>query len=360
LNVELLRTTAPKPLPTPPVAFGSVFSDHVFRMQWSGDGWQRPRIEPYGSVKLDMGASVLHYSQSVFEGLKAYLGDDGRIRIFRADAHAARLARSAKRICMPPVPIEAFVEAVAELVRVDARWVGAIPGGALYIRPLLYATEAFLGVRPSRDYEFLVMTCPVGSYAAKAGPARIWVEREAVRAAPGGVGEAKTGGNYAASLAGQVMAAARGYDQVLWTDAKTHGFVEEVGTMNVFFRFHDEIVTPALSGTILPGITRDSLLRIMRDDGAPVVERPVSVDEIRRGAESGRLLEVFGSGTAATVSPVGVLGFEDGDLVVGDGEAGPLAKSLLKQLADVQRGRADDRRNWMVAVDPVRAGTSMA
>ncbi|MGF1508057.1 MAG: branched-chain amino acid aminotransferase [Myxococcota bacterium] len=352
-NIEVERTPSPSPLPDAkvPVAFGSVFSDHVFRMNYDGNAWVHPRIVPYGSAGLSLGASVLHYAQSVFEGLKAYVGDDHQVRVFRARAHAERFARSAKRMCMPEFPAEVFVQAILRLVAEDARWVGAIPDGALYIRPLMVATEPFLGVRPSKRYEVIIMTCPVGTYASKGfAPSRIWVEREAVRAAPGGIGEAKTGGNYAASLAGQMAAASRGYDQVLWTDAREHRLVEEVGTMNVFFRFKDEIATPSLSGTILSGITRDSLIQIIKDDGVDVRERPITVDEVQDGARTGRLLEVFGSGTAAAVSPVGVLGFEDGDLTIGDGDVGPTARALYRKLGDLHRGRTLDPHGWLTRV----------
>jgi len=353
MDVEITRTTNPKPLPTERVGFGTVFSDHVFRMHWDAEreGWRAPRIEPYGPLSLDPAASSLHYAQAIFEGLKAFRGVDGKVRLFRPDRHAARFARSAEKMCIPEVPPELFLEAVTRLVAFDERWVPEREGAALYVRPLVFATEPFLGVRPARRYEFVVMTCPVDSYYAGGFRAvRIWVEREEVRAVRGGTGSAKTAGNYAASLHAQVRAKGRGYDQVLWTDAAEHRFVEEVGTMNLFIRFADEVVTPPLDGPILPGVTRDSVLELLRGEGMAVSERPVAIDEIRGAQEAGTLLEIFGTGTAAVVSPVGTLGFSDGDLTVGNGEPGPLAKKLYERVSGLQRGALPDERGWLVEV----------
>ncbi len=352
-HLEVRRTNEPKPLPAPPIAFGSIFSDHVFRMTWTADKgeWHSPRIEPYGSLHLPEGAAVLHYSQTIFEGMKAYQAVDGRLVLFRPSANGVRFARSAERMCMPPLPVDAFVEGIRRLVAEDERWVRFNPSGSLYIRPLMVAAEPFLGVRPANRYEYVVMTCPVGDYDKGFNPSRIWVEREMPRAAAGGVGEAKTGGNYAASLAGQARAKAKGYDQVLWTDAKDHELIEEIGTMNVFFKFKSgEVATPALSGTILPGITRDSALRLLRDAGMNVTERPITVTEVREAATRGELLECFGTGTAVVVAPVGHLGFEDGDFTIGDGAPGPTAQRLNVVLNDIQRGRMEDIREWVVPV----------
>ncbi|MEM1026335.1 MAG: branched-chain amino acid aminotransferase [Myxococcota bacterium] len=350
-GLEVRRTSKPKPVPSPAPRFGSIFSDHIFSMHYQDGTWQRPVIEPYEDIQLGLGASVLHYAQTVFEGMKAFAGPDGRVQVFRPEAHAARFARSARRICMPELPPEIFVESVMRLVAEDARWVRGNPEGALYIRPLMFATEPFLGVRPSNDYRFVVMSCPVGTYSGDSfSPTRIWVERQAVRAAPGGVGEAKTGGNYAASLAGQMAAKSRGYDQVLWTDALRHENVEEVGTMNVFFRFEDEVATPALSGTILPGITRASVIELLADKGVNVKERQISVREVIEGARTGRLLEVFGTGTAAVVTPVGVLGHEEGETVIGSGEPGSLTKELFDRLSAMQRGLEPDPKGWLKLV----------
>jgi len=350
-GLEVRRTPHPKPVPREAPRFGSIFSDHIFTVEYEDGAWTRPRIEPYADVQLSLGASVLHYAQTIFEGMKAFMGPDQQVHLFRPDAHAARFARSAKRICMPEFPPDAFVEAVARLVTEDARWVRGNPKGSLYIRPLMFATEPFLGVRPSNTYRFVIMSCPVGTYSGKSfSSARIWIERHAVRAAPGGIGEAKTGGNYAASLAGQMAAKARGFDQVLWTDALRHENVEEVGTMNVFFRFEDEVATPALSGTILPGITRACVIALLAEQGVTVKERPISLKEVVDGGRSGRLREVFGTGTAAVVTPVGVLGQEDGEIVIGGGEPGAMTKALYEQLSAIQRGQAPDRHGWLKVV----------
>lgn len=353
MDTEIRRTESPRPRPTERVPFGTVFSDHVFRMAWDAEqgAWHSPRIEPYGPIPLDPAASALHYAQAIFEGMKAFRGHDGKVRLFRPDRHAARFARSAERLCIPPLPEETFVASIRELVAVDRDWVPERDGAALYVRPLIFASEPFLGVRPARRYEYVVMTCPVDSYYARGfGAVRIWVEQEEVRAVRGGTGEAKTAGNYAASLHAQVAAKARGYDQVLWTDANTHRFVEEVGTMNLFVRFADEVVTPPLEGTILPGITRQTVLELLRGDGLTVNERPLTLEEIQEAHASGQLLEVFGSGTAAVISAVGVLGLPGGDLTVADGEPGPLARSLYDRVTGLQRGTVPDPHGWLVEV----------
>jgi branched-chain amino acid aminotransferase len=349
MQVEVRQTQTPREKPTGDLGFGRVFTDHVFRMDYDEErGWHDARIEPYGPLTLDPAASSLHYAQSVFEGLKAFRGVDGAVRLFRPDRHAARFARSCDRLCIPRLPEGAFLEAVERAVAQDVAWVPSQEGAALYIRPFVFATEAFLGVRPAASYAFMVILSPVGAYYAKGfSPVRIWVERQAVRAAPGGVGSAKTAGNYAASLRAATAAKSRGYDQVLWTDAVEHRYVEEVGTMNLFLHLGDEIVTPSLDGgTILPGVTRDSVIHLLRERGETVVERSVTVDEVVAAHRDGTLREVFGTGTAAVVSPVGALGFEDGDLTVGDGGVGPLAKQLFDEVQALQRGEAEDRFGW--------------
>jgi branched-chain amino acid aminotransferase len=311
-------------------------------------GWHDARIEPYGPIELDPAASSLHYAQAVFEGLKAFRGVDGAVRLFRPDRNAARFHQSCDRMCIPRLPEGAFLEAVERAVAQDLSWVPSEEGAALYIRPFVFATEAFLGVRPAKQYAFMVLMSPVGAYYSKGfGPVRIWVERHAVRAARGGIGAAKAAANYAASLHAATAATARGYDQVLWTDAAEHRYVEEVGTMNFFLHIGDEIVTPSLdSGTILPGVTRDSVIQLLRERGETVVERPITVDEVVEAHRAGTLKEAFGTGTAAVISPVGALGFEDGDLTVGDGGVGPLSKSLFDEVQALQRGEAEDRWGW--------------
>lgn len=346
--VEVHETNAPREKPTGALGFGRVFTDHVFRLDYDEErGWHGGRVEPYAPIALDPAASVLHYAQTVFEGLKAFRGVDGRVRLFRPERHARRFRDSCEKMCIPPIAEEVFVAAVERAVAQDASWVPDEEGSALYVRPFVFATEPFLGVRPARTYAFYVVLSPVGAYYAKGfAPVRIWVERHAVRAAKGGLGAAKTAANYAASMHAAAAAKARGYDQVLWTDSNEHRYLEEVGTMNLFVHLGDEVVTPELDGVILPGVTRDSVIRLLRERGANVVERRVSIDEVRAAAADGTLREVFGTGTAAVVSPVGELGLEDGDLVVGEGKAGPLAKSLYAEIVALQRGEAKDRYGW--------------
>jgi branched-chain amino acid aminotransferase len=348
MQVEVHETEAPREKPKGALGFGRVFTDHVFRLDYDVEhGWHRGRIEPYGPVVLDPAASVLHYAQTVFEGLKAFRGVDGRVRLFRADRHARRFRESCEKLCIPPITEDTFVTAVERVVAHDASWVPDEEGASLYVRPFVFATEAFLGVRAASTYAFYVILSPVGAYYAKGfAPVRIWVERHAVRAAKGGVGAAKTAANYAASLHAAAAAKARGYDQVLWTDSTAHEHVEEVGTMNLFVHLNDEVVTPELDGVILPGVTRDSVIRLLRDRGLRVSERKLTIDEIRSAHAQGQLREVFGTGTAAVVSPVGELGFDDGDITIGNGQAGPLALSLFAEINAIQRGEAEDRYGW--------------
>lgn len=355
MNIELVRTRTPRLRPSEDaLGFGRHFGDHMFRMDYGPNenaGWHSLRIEPYGPLRLDPGASVLHYAQAVFEGLKAHRGVDGVVRLFRPDAHARRLIKSAEKLCMPAVPTDVFLAACNKLVAIDREWVPSAEGTSLYIRPLLFADEPFLGVRPSQSYRFIVMTSPVGAYYAEGfDPVRILVERERVRAAHGGVGDAKTAGNYAASLQAATSAKKAGYAQVLWTDAATHEFVEEVGTMNVFFKIGDQVVTPSLDGSILPGVTRMSVIEILRARGVEVVERQVRLSELVEAHEKGELEEAFGSGTAAVISPIGALGVDGRDRVLGDGKVGPLAQSLFDEITGIQRGRVEDRYGWMTPI----------
>ncbi|NJK89821.1 MAG: branched-chain amino acid aminotransferase [Myxococcales bacterium] len=354
MDIELRRVATPKAKPTDPLGFGLHFADHMFRMDYeAGPGWHRPRIEPYGPIPLDPAASVLHYAQMAFEGMKALRGSDDRIRIFRPQEHASRFRRSCSRLCIPPIDVSVFVEAIRELVALEHAWVPSGEGKALYIRPFVIATEPFLGVRPSNRYAFFIILSPVGSYYARGGqPVRIWVERQATRAAPGGTGAAKTGGNYASSLQATLRARESGYDQVLWTDAHAHKFIEEVGTMNLFVRINDVVYTPPLNGTVLGGVTRDSVIQMLRDDGIVVKEVALSLDELREAHANGTLKEIFGTGTAAVVTPVAELGFQEDDLTVGDGAPGDVATLVSKRLNDLQRGRIPDVRGWTSVVVP--------
>lgn len=352
MNIEVRKTTAPKQLPSGKLGFGRLFTDHQFCMTYTaGQGWHSAHVEPYGSFSLDPAAAVLHYGQAIFEGLKAFRGKDGKVRLFRPRAHAERFARSAETVCMPAVAADDFIEAVRAVVRVDDAWVPTAQGSSLYIRPTMIATEAFLGVRPSNEYLFYVILSPVDAYYAEGfNPLKIWVERERVRAPSGGVGTAKTGANYVASLYAAERAKKLGYAQVLWLDGAEHKYLEEVGTMNLFVQIGDEIITPSLGTSILRGVTRDSVLTLLRSWGLNAVERRLSLDEIREASRAGTLREIFGTGTAAVISPVGSLGTEDGPIVVRDGSVGPIARRLYDTISGIQFGTEADPHEWMVDV----------
>ena len=350
IELRLLREQERKEIPDPDkLGFGIHFTDHMFLMEYKeGEGWKDPRIVPYGHFNLDPAAVCFHYGQSIFEGLKAYRGQDGRVRLFRAMENMKRLNRSAHRMCMPLVHEGFLLGAIKKLVAIDERWVPANKGTSLYIRPFMIATEAFLGVRPAKEYLLSVILSPVGAYYSEGfNPVKIYVTDKYVRAAKGGVGEAKTAGNYAASLMAGEEAKAKGFTQVLWLDAQERRFVEEVGTMNIFFAFEDEIVTPALSGSILPGITRDSVLRLGKLWGLNMVERAISIDEVIEGAKDGRLKECFGTGTAAVISPVGSLHYKGHDYVINGGETGPLAQRLFDEITALQYGEKEDAMGWI-------------
>lgn len=319
-------------------------------MEWVHDrGWTEPQIVPHGPLQLDPAAGSLHYAQALFEGLKAFRGDDGTVRLFRADANARRMAAGAPRLCMPPVEPKIAEDLFHQLVAVDRDWVPAPAGTALYLRPNLIATEGFLGVRPSQRYLFYVIASPVGAYYANATglePVRIKVELKMTRAAPGGIGAAKAAANYAASLYSAAEAKKAGFNQVLWMDAKEHAFVEEVGTMNLFAVIDDTLVTPPLSDSILAGVTRESLMILAKDNGIKVVERPIKRAEL----ESGNASEVFGSGTAAVVTPVGELDFEGKRVLINGGSPGPVARKLYEDLIQIQRGDKPDKYGWLKVV----------
>jgi len=316
-----------------------------------GQGWHDARIVPYGALALDPAASVLHYGQAMFEGLKAYRLADGRISLFRPDRNAHRMATGAARLSIPAIDETLFVQGIAQLVATDADWVPSAPGTALYVRPTIIATEPFLGVRASKTYTFYVITGPVGAYyAGGLKPVRIWVERERVRAVRGGIGAAKAAANYVASLQVAEQARERGCDQVLWLDAIQHEYVEEVGTMNLCVVIDGALITPPLGGSILPGITRDTVLTIARDWGMRVEERLVSITELRDTHQKGTLQEVFGVGTAAVVSVVGTLASDDGDLVINGGEPGPVALKLYDAVTRIQYGLDPDPRGWRLVL----------
>jgi branched-chain amino acid aminotransferase len=330
--------------------FGNYFTDHMVHVTWTpADGWHDAQVRPYGPLQLDPSAAVLHYAQEIFEGLKAYRHDDGSIWAFRPTANAARFQRSARRLALPELPVEDFMGSVQALVEVDQDWVPSNGEASLYLRPFMFASEAFLGVRAAASVTYCVIASPAGPYfSGGLKPVSIWVSDEYTRAAPGGTGAAKFGGNYAASLTAQVEAAEHGCDQVCFLDAVEHRWVEELGGMNLFFVLDDgTLVTPQLTGTILEGVTRSSVLQLAPTLGYRVEERRVSLDEWREGAASGRIREVFACGTAAVVTPVGRLSSAAGDVVMGDGGTGPVTMAVRQALLDVQQGRAQDTHGWM-------------
>ena len=349
-QIRIERTTTPRQRPAESdLGFGKHFSDHMLVMDWEeGRGWHDARIVPYGPFSIDPAAAVLHYGQEIFEGAKAFRGDDGDVRLFRPDANCRRMNAGGSRICMPEMDPAMMEELITELVRVDEDWVPRSPGTALYIRPTMIATEPFLGVRPAKTYTFFVILSPVGSYfSGGMAPVRIWVEPKYTRAAKGGLGEVKTGANYASSLIAAEQAKKAGYAQVLWLDAAEHRWFEEVGTMNLFVKLGDEIVTPPLGGSILAGITRDSVLTLLRDWGMKVTERPISIEEVATAYSKGELKEIFGTGTAAVISPVKELAFRGESFIVGDGNIGPVSQKLYDTITGIQAGRLPDPHGWV-------------
>jgi branched-chain amino acid aminotransferase len=330
--------------------FGSYFTDHMFTVEWTpADGWSGARVTPYGPLTLDPATAVLHYAQEIFEGMKAYRRDDGSIWTFRPEANAERMMRSSHRLALPQLPADDFVQAVDALVEADQRWVPDNAGEkSLYVRPFMFASEAFLGVRPAQHVTFMVIASPAGAYFSKGvKPISLWLSTEYTRAGRGGMGAAKTGGNYASSLIAQQEATAQGCDQVVFLDAQEGTYIEELGGMNMYFVYADgHIVTPE-TGTILEGITRSSIIDLAGKLGHQVEERKFSIDEWRDGVTSGDIVEVFACGTAAVVTPVGQLRWQGGEAGAADGDAGPLTMQIRQALVDIQYGRADDTFGWM-------------
>ena len=352
-NIKLQRTTAPKEKPNEDkLGFGQIFTDHMYIMDYDeGRGWHDPRIVPYGPLSLDPSAMVFHYAQEMFEGLKAYHTGDGRVLLFRPDRNAQRAENSCKRLCIPPVPQEDFINAIKTVVSVDRDWIPTKPGTSLYIRPFIIATGHHLGVPPSLSDKVLGILSPSGAYYASGlDPVKIWIEDDYVRAVRGGIGEAKAGGNYAASLKAQEKSDAEGYAQVLWLDGVERKYIEEVGSMNIFFKIAGKVVTPKLNGSILPGVTRASCLDLCRHWGLEVEERRISVEELVSAARDGSLEECFGSGTAAVISPVGVLRFGDEVMEISGGGIGPLSQRLYDTVTGIQTGRIEDEFGWTVEV----------
>ncbi len=331
------------------LGFGSIFTDHMFNMDYNPqDGWHNPRIEPYASMDMDPATMVLHYGQGVFEGLKAFRTDSGDIQLFRPSDNFKRLNNSSRLLCIPEIDEAFALDALKQLLVIEKDWVPSTPGTSLYIRPTIIATDPFLGVRASHTYRYFIILSPVGAYYAEGfNPVKIWVTRNHVRAVRGGVGEAKTPGNYAASLYAGEQAHQHGYTQVLWLDGIEQKYIEEVGAMNIFFFINGELITPMLSGSILPGITRDTVISLAKMWDTKVAERKISIDEVLDAHTSGKLEEIFGSGTAAVISPVGEIKYGDTVITVGNGNVGPMANKFYKTISDIQYGNIEDPEGWI-------------
>ncbi len=353
IRYELAENRKPLPTEDNPLTFGTIFTDHMFIMDYEeGKGWIDPRIVPYAPIELYPSAMVFHYGQEMFEGLKAYKAEDGRVLLFRPDCNIERANNTNERICIPTIPAEDFQQALEAIVRVDKEWIPTKPGTSLYIRPFIIATDPFLGVRPSNTYKFIIILSPVGAYYPEGlNPVKIWIEDEYVRAVRGGLGEAKAGANYVASLKAQVKAHDAGYSQVLWLDGVERKYIEEVGAMNIFFKINGTVVTPVLNGSILPGVTRRSCIELCKEWGYPVEERKISADELFEAAQNGTLEEVWGTGTAAVISPVGHLRKGDVDVKIQDGGIGELSQKLYDTITGIQLGKIEGPKGWVVVVE---------
>ncbi len=350
MDLSITRSENLKPKPDDAkLGFGTLFTDHMFNMDYSLEGgWQAARIEPYGSIEMDPATMFLHYGQGVFEGLKAYRTDSGQIQLFRPQENIKRLNRSCRRMCIPEIDEDFALESLKQLITLEKDWVPGAPETSLYIRPTIIAMDPFLGVRASHTYRYFVILSPVGAYYPEGfNPVKILVTSELVRAVRGGVGEAKTPGNYAASLLAGEQAHKAGYTQVLWLDGVEQKYLEEVGSMNIFFVIDDEIITPELNGSILPGITRKSVIELAKHWGQKVSERKVSIDELFEAHAAGRLKEVFGSGTAAVISPVGQIKYGDQVVTINDNQTGPVAQKLYDAITGIQYGKAEDPLGWV-------------
>lgn len=355
LDIRIEKTTNPKPIPAPgePLGFGKIFTDHMFMMNYTeGQGWHDARVVPYQNLELAPAAMVFHYGQEMFEGLKAYKGANGETLLFRPEMNAKRANDTNRRLCIPEIPVEDFVDAIKAVVKVDEAWIPTDPGTSLYIRPFIIATDEFLGVAPSKTYLFMVILSPSGAYYESGlDPVGIWIEDEYVRAVRGGIGFTKTGGNYVASLAAQMKAHDEGYSQVLWLDGVERRYIEEVGAMNIFFKINGTVVTPMLTGSILPGVTRNSVIELCKEWGVPVEERRISVEELYEAQQNGQLEEVFGTGTAAVISPVGTLRWKEEVMTIQDGGIGELSQKIYDTITGIQLGTLEDPKGWRVVVE---------
>lgn len=341
-----------KPADQSKLGFGKLFTDYMFVMDYEkGKGWFDPRIEPYAPISLDPSAMIFHYGQGIFEGLKAYKAADGRILLFRPDMNFKRANVSNERLCIPQIDEAFAIEALIKLIDVEKDWIPTEPGTSLYIRPFIIATDPYLGVKPSSTYKFMIILSPVGAYYPEGlNPVKIYVEDEYVRAVRGGIGFAKTPGNYAASIRAQEKAYELGYTQVLWLDGIDQKYIEEVGTMNVFFVVDGEILTPALNGSILAGVTRDSTINLLKSWGYKVNERKINIEELKAAYYEGKLQEIFGTGTAAVISPVGELNWEGHKMVINNGEIGTLSQKIYDTITGIQSGKLEDTMGWTVEV----------
>jgi branched-chain amino acid aminotransferase len=357
MDIKIIKA-APDKMKTKPtdeskLGFGKIFTDHIFTMKFKeGKGWHDAMVEPYRPLQLDPTAMCLHYAQEIFEGLKAYRGKNGEIYLFRPTENIKRMNVSAERMCMPAVDENFVLDALKKLVLLEKDWVPHGEGTSLYIRPTMIATEPALGVHPANEYLFFIVVGPVGAYYPQGfGPTKIYVSEEYVRAAAGGTGSTKAGGNYAASLYASRIATNMGYTQVLWLDACEKKYVEEVGTSNIFFLIGDELITPELTGTILPGITRKSVIHLARHLGMKVTERHISIDEVTEGARNGTLKDVFASGTAAIISPVGQIYYRGKEYMINGGKTGPVAEKLYNEILQIQYGLKEDEFGWRVKIN---------
>lgn len=349
-TIEVTKTAAtrldPKLLDDP--GFGTLFSDHMLSMEYASGRWGSPKVVPFGKIEVSPALTVLHYGQAIFEGLKAFRNSSGAVNIFRPEKYHERMLRSCARLCIPAVDYIDFLSGLVALVRTDSVWVPSKKGYSLYIRPFIFATDEYLGVKVSDTYKFLIITSPVGAYYKEGmNPVRLTTPGDFVRAVRGGLGAAKTPANYAASLLPAEEAKKKGFTQVLWLDGVERRFVEEVGTMNIFFLIGDELITPSLEGSVLPGVTRDSVMHMARDWGVKVTERKISIDEVFEASKSGRLKEAFGTGTAAVISPVGEICHGDMCIRINDGQTGPFSKKLYDFITGMQYGEVPDKYGWV-------------
>ena len=349
MKVILSKNLEQKPADESKLGFGKIFTDHMFTMEYEeGKGWHNPTIKPYAPIEIDPATSVLHYAQGIFEGMKAFIDVNGEIALFRPSENFKRMNRSAERMCIPQFDEQTAMEGLKELIKVDRDWIPKKEGTALYIRPTIVATDAMLGVHAAKKYLFFIILSPVGAYYAHGlEPVKIYVEDFYVRSAVGGTGEAKCIGNYAASMKAAEVAEKKGFDQVLWLDAKDKKYVEEVGSMNIFFVIGDTVVTPMLTGSILPGITRKSAIEILKSKNIKVEERRISVDELEKAADCGQLKEAFGTGTAAVISPVGMIEYKGKDITINGGAMGEITKMLYDEITGIQTGKVADKFGWI-------------